>query len=331
MQLFFALLLVIVTLFGYIGTHKAFAVSANDISVDVSPNNPQPHVNTTISISSYLANLDSVMITWSLDGKIVASGSGIGRKTFSFDSGAQGAATRVDVSISLPDGIINKRVTVTPAVMVMLWEATDSYVPPFYKGKALLSEGSEVKVVALPEIKVGVSTVSPKNMTYSWKKDYANDQNASGFGKNAFTFTTDYLENTSTISVVASTLDQKYNTEGSMSTTTTIPEIAFYRKDPILGTEREATVADGHHITSADGTETIVAVPYYISPRALNNPALVFTWHINDQMIAVDNFSKNIMPLKVEGGVSGSSKLRLDIDNSDKIFQTAMKQITINF
>jgi len=33
--------------------------------------------------------------------------------------------------------------------MVLLWQADDSYVPPFYEGKALPSPNSEIKVVAM--------------------------------------------------------------------------------------------------------------------------------------------------------------------------------------
>ena len=40
---------------------------------------------------------------------------------------------------------------------------------------------------------------------------------------------------------------------------------------------------------------------------------------------------KNVIPLRVEGGVSGVSKLRLEIENTDKIFESASKEINIEF
>ncbi len=66
--------------------------------------------------------------------------------------------------------------------MVLLWQADDSYVPPFYKGKAMPSAESSIKVVALPEIRNGSTIVSVQNMTYSWQKDYNKDVNDSGYG-----------------------------------------------------------------------------------------------------------------------------------------------------
>ena len=39
--------------------------------------------------------------------------------------------------------------------MVLLWQANDSYVPPFYKGKALPGADTKIKIVAMPEIRSG--------------------------------------------------------------------------------------------------------------------------------------------------------------------------------
>ena len=70
---------------------------------------------------------------------------------------------------------------------------------------------SEVKVVAMPEIRTSSGLVDAKNMTYAWKKDYTNNVDGSGYGKNSFLFINDYLEDSNNISVVVSTVDQKYS------------------------------------------------------------------------------------------------------------------------
>jgi len=51
---------------------------------------------------------------------------------------------------------IDKEIVIEPAQLDILWESTDSYVPPFYEGKALPSIESTIKVVALP-IKLCIS------------------------------------------------------------------------------------------------------------------------------------------------------------------------------
>jgi hypothetical protein len=212
--------------------------------------------------------------------------------------------------------------------MVLLWQAEDSYVPPFYKGKALPTPDSKVKVVAMPEVKNGTQMVNPINMVYVWKQDYTNNQDGSGYGKNFFTYTNDYLDNSNNVSVTASTTDQQYSSGASINIGTYQPKIEFYKDDANLGTLWENTLPDGHAI---QGDEVMEAAPYFISPQDLRIPSLTFSWFINDAAIAVNVFNKNLMPLKVQPGTSGTSIIRLEINNDDKIFETASKEISVSF
>lgn len=213
--------------------------------------------------------------------------------------------------------------------MVLLWQANDSYVPPFYEGKALPSPDSEIRIVAMPEIKTssGVMT-NPRNMTYSWKKDYTNDAGASGYGKNSFLFIGDYLENSSTIEVVASTIDQQYQSSANITVGTVEPKILFYKNDDTVGTMWEKALENPHRVT---GSEVVVASPYFISPKDIRIPTLNWSWFINDRMVNTGYLNKNTMPIRAEPGTSGTSKLKLQIENQYKIFGTIDKEINIEF
>jgi len=302
------------------------AVSPSAISVNVAPANPAPYENVTITLSSFAANLDSVNIEWIMDGSTALSG--IGKKSFSLNAKAANVDTKIEVRIFLPDGEINKNITIRPGVMILLWQANDSYVPPFYKGKALPTPGSEIKVVAMPEISVNKKLVNSKNMTYAWKQNYNNMQSSSGYGKNFFTFINDYLEGSDNVSVVASTVDQQSSSESNISINTTNPEIFFYKKDTAMGTLWEKELSNNHTII---GEEVIVAEPFFISPRDYRRPDLLFYWSIGNRSVSVPNYLKNIMPIKAGENASGTTKIKLEIENTDKIYQTAKKEININF
>ncbi|OGI68089.1 hypothetical protein A2738_02800 [Candidatus Nomurabacteria bacterium RIFCSPHIGHO2_01_FULL_42_15] len=305
---------------------RANAAPSTDILVDITPPNPAPYENTTITLKSYVYNLDSVMISWSLNSKTAASG--VGKKSFSATAPAAGGETSIVATISLPDGTIESKITLKPSVMVLLWQANDSYVPPFYRGKALPTADSEVKVVAMPEVRTGSGLVSPKNMTYYWKKDYTNNTEGSGYGKNFFLFVNDYLENSNNISVTASTIDQQSSTAANINIGITEPKILFYRSDQSFGTIWQNSLGNPHKI---EGNEMVEAVPYFISPKLINHPYLVWSWFINDTRVSLAGYKKNIMPLQVEKGMHGTSKLRLEIENTDKIFQATTKEINIEF
>lgn len=318
-------LITILMVLGGIGS-KVDATSSSSILVNITPPNPAPYENTSITLKSYADNLDNVLISWSANGKTVASG--VGKKSFSTEAPAAGAELNIIATISLPDGAVDSKITIKPSVMVLLWQANDSYVPPFYRGKALPTPESEIKVVAMPEIRNSAGNISPQNMTYYWKKDYTNNVDGSGYGKSFFLYTNDYLEDSNNISVTTSTLDQKYSANASINIGTKQPKILFYKNDSNLGVIWEKTLPDSYTI---QGPEIIEAIPYFISPKEILTPNLVWSWFINDSLIDLTNFKKNSMPLQIETGTHGVSKLRLKIENQDKIFQTTEKEINIEF
>jgi hypothetical protein len=306
--------------------HGANAASPDDTLVNVVPQNPAPNQNTSITLSSFVNNLDSVLITWSVNGKNVSSG--IGKKTFLVNAPALGGETDVVATIAFPDGIVEKKIVIKPSVMVLLWQADDSYVPPFYKGKAMPSPSSEVKVVAMPEIKNSSGIVNPKNMLYAWKLDFTNNQDGSGFGKNSFIYTNDYLDNSNNVEVTASTMDQSQSSDASIDIGTTQPKILFYKNDPGLGTIWQQALSDGHKV---QGTEIMLAAPYFISPKDIRIPSLTWTWSINDNFVNILGPEKNLLPIAAQPGVSGTSKIDLSINNSFKLFESVSKEINVNF
>ena len=302
------------------------AVSSADILVSVAPENPSPQETVIITLKSYLANLDSVSISWTVNGK--TSAVGVGKKTFSVTAPDAGAEMRVSAAIALPDGSIEKEVVLRPAVMALLWQANNAYVPPFYKGKALPSIGNEIKIVAMPEIKSSFRTVNPKSMVYAWKKDYANDSGASGYGKNFYTYANDYLENSNTVSVTASTTDQKYSSAGSLTVGTFEPQILFYRVDPEAGILWESALQSGHQII---GEEIITAAPYFISPKEVRTPSFSWSWSINGTYITVPKFNPNFLPLQAQAGISGTSSIKLEITNKYNLLMSVTKELSVQF
>lgn len=310
----------------FLFSSNAKAASPASVLVNINPQNPSPNENVTITLNSYASNLDSVNISWSVDNKSVLSG--IGKKSFSVNAPAVGGEISITAIVALPDGNIEKRIVIRPSVMTMLWEATDSYVPPFYKGKAMPTADSEIKIVAIPEIRTSSGAVNPKNMTYSWEKDYMNDTEASGYGKNYYVYVNDYLEDSNTIGVTASTIDQNYSSSANIEVGVYQPKILFYKKDASLGTVWEHALSDGHKIV---GEEILEAAPYFISPGDIRIPTLSWSWFINDSLVSTVGLSNNLMPVKVPTGTSGTSKIRLEINNIYKLYENTIKEIDVNF
>ena len=107
--------------------------SADSIFTDIIPETPGAFQDVTIKLKSYSYNLLGSKITWTVDGKVVLSDTGA--ISYSFKTKDVGKATNIVITILTGGETIQKGISIQPQNVDMLWEAPDSYVPPFYKGK----------------------------------------------------------------------------------------------------------------------------------------------------------------------------------------------------
>jgi hypothetical protein len=181
----------------------------------------------------YTEDLDSAFITWYKNCQQVLSGRG--EKRYSFKAGAIGEKTGIEIQVRLLSGTtFSKKLSITPASVDLVWEA-NSYVPPFYRGKALHPRQGTLKIVAMPEFVADGSRVAPQNLIYKWSNGTNAYENQSGFGKNILSIKGSELGQSESIRV--SVLDPVSNMAayGSISISPVDPEIVFYEKSPYYG------------------------------------------------------------------------------------------------
>ena len=325
----------IILFFGFTFIYKTYAMveSANvpqssDVFMQLSPENPAPGDTVTITLSSYAQDLNSDRIDWFVNGKNTLSG--IGEKSITVQAPDAGSIITILAQITLPGNNKTQITTsISPARMTLLWQAYDSYVPPFYKGKALPSPGTWIKAVAIPEIITGNTQVKPENMVYNWQRDYTNIQDGAGYGKDNYLYKDNYFNSSTNIEVTAATTSGQYSSAGNVKVTTTIPQLSFYRKDDNLGIVWDNALKDNY--TMQGPQVVVVAAPYSISPSFIKDPSLVFKWYINNSLVTLTNDDKTSMPLKAIEGSSGSAELKLSIYSLTNLTQSADKEININF
>jgi len=296
-------------------------IQAGDISLSINPKYPRANETVKASLSTYTTDLNKAMISWLLNGTMVISG--VGKKDFSFNTGNSGIQTSIEAQIDISDGSsVNKKMIITPADIDMLWEAYDAYVPPFYKGKALAPPEGVIKVVAIS------NSSSSQGLIYNWKQDDNNKPNSSGYGKNSYSFKNSYLETSNTIETTVSSLLGANVGSGKITVRPESPKIIFYKKDPILGTKWEKSLADKFTINSSG--QTIVAEPYFFSPKNLNSSNLKFKWSLGGSEINTPAI-KNEISIKPEAGQTGTSSIQLSINNIKTLFLSMDKTLNVSF
>lgn len=318
---------IIAVLFALFAFTAHAQVRDTDISLDISPQYPAPDQSVTATLSSFSTDLDKANISWSLNGQ--EKSVDVGKKSLSFEMGTVGQSTTIQARIDTVDGqSLIKNIVVTPAEVDMLWQGDDAYTPPFYKGKTLVPEEGTFKVVAMPNLVTSYGRVDPENLSYAWIQDENNQPDASGWGKNYFTFKNSYLDKDNVVTVTASDISGTTSAQGTITLNTVSPEILFYRNDPKLGTDYSTTIADGYNLNN--NGETFVVEPYFFEPKDITSPDLSFNWSINDTDTDTPT-PKNILSIKPNPGQSGTAKIAVTITNTATLFQTLEKDITVNF
>lgn len=298
-------------------------IKDTDIDVALVPEVPGPNQNVKMYISSYYTNVNKAVITWSLNGK--ESVSGTGKTTFSFTTGDIGTTTEVGIIMIVEEGTrVDKKLLIVPSQVDLLWEAPNSYVPPFYKGKALAIKESKVRIVALPVEKDG--SVNPTTKVYNWKKNNKVDQGNSGYGKYSFVITNAYVNVTDTVELGVS------GGNGGAGVATlpinyTDAKIMVYEKNPAYGLLLNRLLNNGFSLTN--GEMTVSAEPFYFSKYkdSVTEKNMQYRWIINGTLVTPPEKSNE---LTLRGSANnGTANISIAITNISTLFQEAKQALSV--
>jgi len=297
------------------------------LDVKTNPPTPGPNAPVQMTIESYLTDLYKANISWSLNGTVLSRGAG--RTSFDFQTGPSGQTTYVSVTIITNTGeVITRNFSFTPVGVTIMWEA-DTYTPPFYKGKALLTPEANVRVVAIPEVAGIANPLGPGDLIYNWKKNDQIDSFASGAGKNSYSFVGPKPLSNTKISLAVSTIDDSAQSEMKISLPFAMPHILFYEKDPLLGILYNKPFDNQADLTKKE--LSLSAEPYFFSNQPLEGattPTLKYAWSVNGK--EVKNYGR-IITLRNDTGTSGSSLVSLSVRGVTQTFQTSKKDLKVNF
>lgn len=309
--------------FSVLTTQTTFAQFENvslgsDISISAFPENPEPLQTVTLEVTSYSTDLNQATIVWRYNGKIVSSG--IGRTRINVTAPNSGGSGLVTATVS-GTGFASSTTAldIRTAKVDLLWEAADSYTPPFYKGKALLSPNGLIRVTAIPAFS------APKNISFEWSRNDIVTLGASGYKKDSFTFRNETLKQQERVSVITS--GGLYAGKNNITVTPTRPELVMYKKQ-----EGFVDYANGYltGIATREPGITLRFEPYFFSVQRddINND-LVFDIKNNDNSILGDEKKNEVSLSSPDNG--GQVEMSVAANTSVYSLQNALRQFTILF
>lgn len=306
---------------------SAQGIGADSVLVEITPEFPKPGETVSVKLTSYSGDLDRAKIVWSLNGKAVKSGTGV--KTFSFNMGPAGTPVTFGVIVEASGiGLFEKNITLNPAQVDILWQAMDSYTPPFYRGKALPARMSKIRVVAMPDMRTKLGgAVKPADLIYKWTLDDNPMLNSSGYAKNFADFSFDFVSEDATVKVnSASTKEAGLVAENTSYLSTINPKIIFYENKPLKGIDYENAIGDSFNLKNDE--VSVTAEPYYFTSQN-GRTYLSYDWLLNG--VPTQSTDQKSLVLRLGDQKSGSSEISLGIRQAYRFLQRADKTFTINF
>lgn len=294
------------------------------LEITTSPRYPGPLEMVQVSIQSYLTDLNKATITWTLDGKVMDRG--VGRKTFSFKNSPSGKLTRLSISITTNTGETTvKSLSWNPVGITTLWEA-DTYTPPFYRGKPLLSPQARVRAIAIPDNTGAQGALGAGNFVYTWEQNGEVAAESSGYGKNSFSFVGPKPYDTADVRVRTSSIDDTIKSEARIKLSLTNPFILFYEDHPLLGVLHSTSLLPS--LTLSKKEFSVSAEPYFFSNEASEVSTIKYDWRLNNR--AIQNPGR-VVTLRNERGEKGDSLLTLSMQGLKQTFQTGGQSLLIHF
>lgn len=290
---------------------------APSLFLSIQPSNPLPGQPVTITAGSTDFNINESSILWKANNKTVESGVGITSITVTAPEAGNTGVITATVNTTGFDTITATTI-LRPAMIDLIWEAADSYTPPFYKGKALPSTNGLIKVSAIP------ASNAPRSMTYTWSKDDVILGSQSGFNKATYTFRNNELNRQDKIGVTGT------NGNFSAFTSKIIPiENPYY-----VAYKKESGFIDyangsSNNLSTNQAGVIIRLEPFFFSENNKNPQALSYS--IQEDGMDITNTAKPNELSLTSNSRRGTSTIQVGISSPLYMFQRISRSLSVIF
>jgi hypothetical protein len=216
--------------------------------------------------------------------------------------------------------------TIAPSELDLLVDS-DSYVPPFYRGRALPSAGTTLHLQAIAHFKDKSGAMVPDTaITYTWKRNGSNVA-SSGLGKSTAVLPAPVLFGSDTISLIAQTSGGQ-TAQTSITIGSQEPILLLYEDHPLFGIMYERALPS--RTTIADSEMTFAATAYFAQIVGPNDPRLTYSWMVNRSAIKTNPTDPSEITINADNS-TGIARIDLSLSHSTNIFMDAQGSWGITF
>jgi hypothetical protein len=247
-------------------------------------------------------------------------------RDFSIQSGNYGSRKKITVIVSGSGLRIVKTITIIPQDATLLWEAINSYVPPFYHGKKIPSQESLIKISGIPNFKNISDATKLNDAVYIWTRNDNKILNSGGYGKDSLIIQHNKLRRSESITTDISDISGSSKTRQTIIIPISNPQIHWYYRDNY---NYRKLLSINRGLRVGQGDTRIIAEPYFFSLNQLND--LNFTWKMNNETLYLDPSAPKQELLVRNPNQSGQVTFSTSIENPKTFLQTATNSTTLYF
>ncbi len=301
----------------FAGTTQLNAFNLQSSSIATSPAHPEPGKTAVASINTGAFAVIGGSISWFIDGVELTTAKDA--KSISFTAPKVGGSTNISALIKNQDGqFIEIQKTVTPLRVDIIISA-DTYVPHFYKGRALPSSAGAIAAQAF----VFSETQEPVGKySYIWKVNGETQSQNLTRSSSRIQFSPNF-ETKLPVSVEVVNTDGITVAEKAVSVPISTPEIYIYEANPLRGLMPTA-LRDSYLFL--DSEVVLRAEPYFTEK---NSNVIETRWKINSKKIDV---SENPYELTLQKqGTSGTAQISFELFNTSEFLQSEKTNLSVSY
>jgi hypothetical protein len=293
------------------------------LDVSMSPQYPAAGEEIRLSVSSYGIDLERSAIVWFADGKEIARNT----KETTVTAGKLGSTINVTVVAEEPGGLIGSgSARIRPTEVDLIWNS-DSYAPPYFKGRRFTGSGARVHAEAIARfVRADGSSVAAENIVYSWYRGAT--RLATGRGRTSVVFPGPSLFTTDDLSVIAQSVDGQYIGRASARISGVDPTVELYENHPLFGVLYHRALT-GTVVTS-EKEQRVSAVPYSARVATPEDPALTYDWTVSGLRVKPDPEEPQTLSI-ASNGYSGPLRIELDLTSTSDLFMKARGSWELTF
>lgn len=316
----FSFLVCVFFAFPYV-SHAQFSIGQAGLHLVADPQFPSPHTHVVISLDDYSLDTTGASIAWYVHN--LEQKESRNERSITITTGGIGEKESVRVVLTRTNTpALSASIDILPVEIDIILEA-DTYVPYFYKGKALPSLESNMRAIAVVHDN---SKTLDSAYAYKWSVGETVLSGGAQKGKNVIETVMPHYDNKPLTVEVFDSTSGKIIGKKSILLKGSTPELHFYEHSPLKGLSHKELSTPFALI----GEETtIYAEPYFMNGVS-HEQNMLFKWTIDGEPANHDTNTPNAITLRHVGG-SGSADVGVSIVSKTQIPQFVEKVFKILF